>query len=406
MTPAHAEIARLYQQHQRAVLATLIRLLGDFDQAEDACHEAFIAALAQWPEQGLPANPRAWLVSAGRFKAIDKWRRQQHEQSMAELPELASECQDKDSSLLTDDELRLVFTCCHPALAIEARLALTLREICGLTTEQVARAFLQSPVTIAQRIVRAKQKIRNAAIPYQVPSDQQLPERLDAVLKVIYLLFNEGYHQSSGEQLLSCELTVQAIRLAEQLLPLFPDAEVKGLLALMWLQQSRSQARLDPQGEVVLLAEQNRALWDQRLITQGIRLTEQALQSGRVGPYALQAAIAAVHAESPTAADTDWAQIIGLYDLLLRLQPSAVVALNRAVAFGQLHGAAAALTLLLPLQQELAAYHLYYVALADCYKKQQQWSLAADALQQALQLCQLEPERRLLQRQLQQMSQH
>jgi len=406
VTPA--AIAALYQQHSRRVLATLIRLLGDFTLAEEGLQEAFAAALQQWPVQGLPDNPLSWLVSAGRFKVIDKIRQQQQQRLTAQAW-LLEQGEDAglystelpESEFLRDDELRLIFICCHPALSPEARLALTLREVCGLTTEQIARAFLQSPVTIAQRIVRAKQKIRDAAIPYEVPQAAQLPERLDAVLKVIYLLFNEGYSQSSGDQLLCGELSAQAIRLARLLQQLMPaDGEIKALLALLLLQESRRAARLDKTGDLITLAAQDRTLWNATLIAEGVRLTEQALSGPRFGPYALQAAIAALHAESPAAADTDWPQIVALYDVLLRLEPGPVVALNRAVAIGQRDGAAAALPLLQALEQQgvLSSYHLLDAALADCYRQLQQNALARQYYQQALSKTSQAAEQRFLQK--------
>lgn len=408
VTPA--VIAALYQQHSRRVLATLIRLLGDFTLAEEGLQEAFTAALQQWPAQGLPDNPLSWLVSAGRFKVIDKIRQQQHQRQTAQawLQEQGEDAglyhaEPPESEFLQDDELRLIFICCHPALSPEARLALTLREVCGLTTEQIASAFLQSPVTIAQRIVRAKQKIRDAAIPYEVPQAAQLPERLDTVLKVIYLLFNEGYSQSSGDKLLCRELSAQAIRLARLLQQLLPeDGEIKALLALLLLQESRRAARLDVAGDLVLLAEQDRTLWDAALIAEGVRLTEQALSGPRFGPYALQAAIAALHAESPAASATDWPQIVALYDVLLRLEPGPVVALNRAVAIGQRDGAAVALPLLQALAQqgELGSYHLLDAALADCYRQLQQAELARHYYQQALAKTNQAAEQRFLQKML------
>ncbi len=410
VTPA--VIAALYQQHSRRVLATLIRLLGDFTLAEEGLQDAFTAALQQWPAQGLPDNPLSWLVSAGRFKVIDKLRSQQRQRVTAEAwlleqgddAGLVTDTESPDDmTLLQDDELRLIFICCHPALSPEARLALTLREVCGLTTEQIASAFLQSPVTIAQRIVRAKQKIRDAAIPYEVPQAAQLPERLDTVLKVIYLLFNEGYSQSSGDKLLCGELSAQAIRLARLLQQLLPeDGEIKALLALLLLQESRRAARLDVAGDLVLLAEQDRTLWDAALIAEGVRLTEQALSGPRFGPYALQAAIAALHAESPAASATDWPQIVALYDVLLRLEPGPVVALNRAVAIGQRDGAAVALPLLQALAQqgELGSYHLLDAALADCYRQLQQTELARYYYQQALTKTSQAAEQRFLQKML------
>lgn len=370
-------ISALYHKESRRVLATLIRLLGDFELAEDALQEAFTCALQQWPVDGLPAQPRAWLVSTGRFKAIDKIRQQrtqrQHQQQW--LAEQQNE--DEASSdipqdqLWQDDELRLIFTCCHPALSTEAQIALTLREICGLTTEQIAKAFLTSAVTVAQRIVRAKNKIRDAAIPYEIPTPEQLPERLDTVLKVVYLLFNEGYSQSSGDQLLCQELCAQAIRLGFLLLELQPEAETMGLVALLLLQQSRRHARTTAEGDLILLPDQDRSLWDNNLIQQGVQLVERSLSSRRIGPYGLQAAIAALHAESPSAAETDWPQIVALYDLLYRFEPSPVVLLNRAVAISMAQGPAVALPLLQALEQsgELAQYHLLDVALADLHLK-------------------------------------
>lgn len=371
-------ISVLYQQESRRVLATLIRLLGDFELAEEALQEAFTCALQQWPVDGLPAQPRAWLVSAGRFKAIDKIRQQrtqhQHQQQwLFEQDDDSAACllQDLTDYDWQDDELRLIFTCCHPALSNEAQVALTLREICGLTTEQIAKAFLTNPVTIAQRIVRAKNKIRDAAIPYEIPTQEQLPQRLDAVLKVIYLLFNEGYSQSSGDQLLCQELCVQAIRLGFLLLELQPEAETMGLLALLLLQQSRRHARTTAEGELILLADQDRSLWDQSLIKQGVQLVERSLSERRIGPYGLQAAIAALHAESLSAAQTDWQQIVALYDVLYRFEPSPIVLLNRAVAISMAQGPAAALPLLLALEQsgDLAQYHLLDAALADLHQK-------------------------------------
>ncbi len=402
-------ISALYQQQSRRVLATLIRLLGDFELAEEALQDAFACALQQWPVDGLPEHPRAWLVSTGRFKAIDKIRQQQTQRKYQQ--QWLSE-QDEDSEAFQadaandqswqDDELRLIFTCCHPALSTEAQIALTLREICGLTTEQIAKAFLTSPVTIAQRIVRAKNKIRDAAIPYEIPTAEQLPERLDAVLKVIYLLFNEGYSQSSGDQLLCAELCAQAIRLGYLLLELQPDTETMGLLALLLLQESRRFTRIDQQGDLILLADQDRSLWDQALIQQGIQLVERSLTGRRIGPYGLQAAIAALHAESPDAVSTDWPQIVALYDLLYRFEASPVVLLNRAVAISMAQGPAAALPLLLALQQsgELAQYHLLDAALADLHQKLGHNQQAKLYYQNALSKTSQQAEQRFLQKQL------
>ncbi|HVT35625.1 MAG TPA: RNA polymerase sigma factor, partial [Nevskiaceae bacterium] len=336
MTRASMEgiIEAVYREHSRAVLATLIRLLGDFDLAEEALHEAFRAALEQWPGGGVPENPRAWLVSAGRFKAIDQLRRQarfdpldeaQHDVGV-EDPELA------DADSVEDDRLRLIFTCCHPALSPEAQVALTLREVCGLTTEEIAAAFLTPAPTLAQRIVRAKGKIRDARIPYEVPATAELHQRLDSVLQVIYLVFNEGYSASSGAELTRHDLSGEAIRLGRLLAQLLPDAEVFGLLALMLLHDSRRAARADADGELILLEEQDRALWNRAQIDEGVALVERALVMRRPGPYGVQAAIAALHAQAPSAAATDWPQVVALYDLLLRMAPSPVVELNRAVA--------------------------------------------------------------------------
>ncbi len=411
-SPVTAEtISALYQQESRRVLATLIRLLGDFELAEEALQEAFTCALQQWPVEGMPEQPRAWLVSTGRFKAIDKIRqhktqRQYQQQWLAGLDDEAEASSDETpDQLWQDDELRLIFTCCHPALSTEAQIALTLREICGLTTEQIAKAFLTSPVTIAQRIVRAKNKIRDAAIPYEIPAAEQLPARLDAVLKVIYLLFNEGYSQSSGDQLLSAELSAQAIRLGFLLVQLQPESETLGLLALLLLQESRRSARTDAQGELILLADQNRSLWDKSLIKQGVQLVERSLSGRRIGPYGLQAAIAALHAESPDAESTDWPQIVALYDVLYRFETSPVVLLNRAVAISMAQGAAAALPLLLALQQsgELTHYHLLDVALADTHQKLGLVQQARLYYQQALSKTTQQAEQRFLQKQLEQL---
>lgn len=402
-------ISALYQQESRRVLATLIRLLGDFELAEEALQEAFACALQQWPVEGLPTEPRAWLVSTGRFKAIDKTRQQQtqrkyQQQWLFEQDEDIEAFQPDESSTQNwqDDELRLIFTCCHPALSTEAQIALTLREICGLTTEQIAKAFLTSPVTIAQRIVRAKNKIRDAAIPYEIPIAEQLPERLDVVLKVIYLLFNEGYSQSSGDKHLCAELSAQAIRLGFLLLQLQPDTETMGLLALLLLQESRRHARIDPQGDLILLADQNRSLWDQSLIQQGVQLVERSLTGRRVGPYGLQAAIAALHAQSPDAASTDWPQIVALYDVLYRFEASPVVLLNRAVAISMAQGPAAALPLLQVLEQsgELAQYHLLDAALADLHQKLGHTQQARLYYQQALSKTAQQAEQRFLQKRL------
>lgn len=411
------EIEHLYQQHSRQVLATLIRLLGDFDRAEEAVQEAFSAALTQWPQSGVPASPVPWLVSTGRFKAIDKLRQQQRFVSDGEtvLAHLAAEdddCADlaADQQLWPDDYLRLVFTCCHPALSLEAQLALTLREVCGLTTEQIARAFLQTPSTIAQRIVRAKQKIKAAAIPYQVPPPQQLAPRLQAVHKVIYLLFNEGYSAPepplTADNALQADLAQQAIDLARQLLTFHFDTESCGLLALLLLQHARRQARFSAHGELILLAEQQRQRWDQALIAEGIRHVESALSSGRIGPYAIQAAIAAVHSESPDSASTDWPQIHALYQLLYRLEPTPVVALNQLVALSMCQGPAAALLQLVPLlaDENLAQYHLLFAVAADFHRQLGQHTEAVDYYRQALALATSNADQQFLQQRLRELS--
>ncbi len=344
---ARQAVDAVYRADSRRVLATLIRLLGDFERAEEALHDAFVAAVQQWPVEGVPANPRAWLVSTGRFRAIDAIRRRARQQASLsaladELERQAAETQlaDDDDPAVEDDRLRLIFTCCHPALQPDARLALTLREVCGLTTEEVARAFLTTAPTVAQRIVRAKAKIRDAGIPYQVPSPAELPERLDAVLRVVYLLFNEGYSASAGPSVTRADLAMEAIRLGRLLVNLQPEPESQGLLALMLLHDSRREARATSAGDLILLEDQDRRRWDRALIDEGVALVERALASRRFGPYTLQAAIAAVHAEAPTSAATSWREIVGLYDVLLRVDPSPVLELNRAVAIAMAHGPA------------------------------------------------------------------
>jgi RNA polymerase sigma-70 factor (ECF subfamily) len=404
---AREMVDTVYRAESRRVFATLIRLLGDFDRAEDALHDAFRAALEQWPRDGVPANPRAWLVSTGRFKAIDALRRRaRFDASMAAIAEQLDADNDDAAGQgdegVADDQLRLIFTCCHPALSPDARVALTLREVCGLTTEEIARAFLTAPPTLAQRIVRAKAKIRDARIPYQVPSRDDLPERLATVLHVIYLVFNEGYAASSGGSLTRADLSGEAIRLGRLLVALLPEPEVLGLLALMLLHESRRAARTSPEGDLILLEDQDRAHWNRGQIAEGQALVVRALSSQRFGPYTLQAAIAAVHAEAPTAAATDWAEIVGLYDALARAEPSPVVELNRAVAVAMRDGPAAGLALIDALLAggDLADYHLAHAARAELCRRLGRMADARAAYERALSLARQEPEQRFLARRL------
>jgi RNA polymerase sigma-70 factor (ECF subfamily) len=405
--PIRKILDRIYSEESGRILATLIRLLGDFDVAEDALHDAFAAAASQWPAQGVPGNPRAWLVSTGRFKAIDVMRRRARFDAYArrladQLQADSADPLEKIDEAVEDDQLRLIFTCCHPALAAEARVALTLREVCGLTTEEIARAFLVSAPTLAQRIVRAKAKIRDARIPYQVPSREDLPERLDAVLQVVYLVFNEGYSATSGDSLMRPDLSAEAIRLGRVLMQLLPQPEVMGLLGLMLLQDSRRSARSSPSGDLVLLEDQDRLRWNRDQITEGIALVERALSSGSFGPYALQAAIAAVHAEALAAAETDWAQIVALYDVLLGMAPSPVVELNRAVAVAMLSGYQAGLDLIdaILARGDLAAYQPAYSARAELCRRLGRIEEARASFARALALTQQGPERRFLERRI------
>jgi RNA polymerase sigma-70 factor (ECF subfamily) len=400
-------VERIYRTESRRVLATLIRLLGSFDLAEEALHDAFTAAVEQWARDGVPDNPRAWLVSAGRFKAIDRIRRRARFD--ASLTELANEL-DADAEIapepndesVEDDRLRLIFTCCHPALPADAQVALTLREVCGLTTEEIARAFLAAPSTLAQRIVRAKNKIRDARIPYQVPSREELPQRLESVLRVIYLVFNEGYSASSGTALTRHDLSGEAIRVGRLLFEMLPEPEVMGLLALMLLQESRRAARTSLTGELILLDDQDRSVWNRDQIAQGSGLVERALSSRRFGPYTVQAAIAGVHADAPDSAATDWREIVGLYDVLLQMVPSPVVELNRAVAVAMRDGPGAGLDLIdaILARGELSDYHLAHSARADFCRRLGRTAEARDAYRRALGLTQQEPERRFLERRL------
>jgi RNA polymerase sigma-70 factor (ECF subfamily) len=403
----------LYRVDSGRILATLIRLLGDLDLAEEAMHEAFAAALSLWPKSGVPGNPRPWLISTARFKAVDTLRRRaRFDASQDELVRYleaqwsSAEWSDKnEEDSLEDDRLRLIFTCCHPSLAPEAHVALTLREVCGLTTEEIAKAFLITPRTLAQRIVRAKAKIRETPIPYEVPTPQEWPERLGAVLHVVYLVFNEGYSAAAGAEVTRAELTGEAIRLGRLLIELRPEPEVMGLLSLMLLQESRRAARTSPTGELILLENQDRSLWNREQIAEGVALLEKALKSRRFGSYTLQAAIAAVHAEAESVAATDWRQIVALYDRLIRIQPSPVVQLNRAVAIAELYGPEAGLTHIDAVLEhgELANYYLAHSARADMYRRLGRTGEARSSYEKALALTQQEPERQFLQERIRQL---
>lgn len=401
------KVDEVYRAESRRGLATLIRLLGDFDAAEEALHEAFAAAMEQWPREGIPANPRAWLVSTGRFKAIDGMRRRaRYDASLTELAKhietTTSDPLEREDEHIEDDRLRLIFTCCHPALKPEAQMALTLREVCGLTTEEVARAFLSTPSTLAQRIVRAKAKIRAAQIPYEVPPPSELSNRLDTVLHVIYLVFNEGYSASFGAALTRADLSGEAIRLGRLLLQLLPDPEVMGLLGLMLLHESRRVARTSAKGDLVLLDNQDRSLWNREYINEGVALVEQAIASKRFGPYTLQAAIASIHAEAPSTAETDWSQIVALYDLLVQAEPSPIIELNRAVAIAMRDGPAKGLELVDALlsRGELPDYHLMHSARADLCRRLGKTADARVSYQRALALTKQEPERRFLEQRM------
>jgi RNA polymerase sigma-70 factor, ECF subfamily len=405
-----AMVDAVYRSDSRRVLATLIRLLGDFDRAEEAMHDAFVAAVDQWPQRGVPANPRAWLISAGRFKAIDGMRRRaRFDATLTELEHhldgVTNDPAEWNDESIEDDRLRLIFTCCHPALPPDAQIALTLREVCGLTTEEIARSFLTAAPTIAKRIVRAKGKIRVARIPYEVPSETDLPERLDTVLHVIYLLFTEGYSASSGGSLTRADISIEAIRLGRLLVELLPEPEAVGLLALMLLQESRRAARSSAEGDVVLLEDQDRSLWNQEQIAEGSAWVKRALLSRRIGSYTLQAAIAAVHAEAPNSAATDWPQIVGLYDVLLAANPSAVVELNRAVAVAMRDGPSTGLSLIEAILErgELGDYYLAYSALADLNRRLGRTAQARAAYEQSLRLTRQEPARRFLERRLEEL---
>jgi len=411
MTGMREFINELYVRESRRVFSTLVRLLGDFDQAEEAMHEAFAAALEQWQQYGKPASPRAWLVSTARFKAIDAIRRRSQSERMQDavvrrVDVLSSINAERAAHDIEDDRLRLVFTCCHPALSPEARVAMTLREVCGLTTEQIATAFLTTPTTIAQRIVRAKAKIRDAGIPYEVPSPADLPERVASVLAVVYLVFNEGYSASSGDTLTRADLSAEAIRLARLLVTLQTGPEIMGLLALMLLHESRRTARTTPEGDIILLEDQDRSRWSRALIEEGRQWIERSMKSGTVNVYALQAAISATHAEAATSAATDWGQIVRLYDSLQAIAPSPVVELNRAVAVAMRDGPDAGLNLIdaILTRGDLAGYHLLHAARADLQRRMERKPQAIVAYERALELAQQEPERRFLRKRLRELN--
>ena len=401
------EVDAIYRKDSRRIFATLIRLLGDFDRAEEAVSDAFRAAMEKWPIEGLPQNPVAWLVSAGRFKSIDKQRRDKRFDHLEDRPDVAEALSDDatpldEQELLEDDRLRLVFTCCHPALAPDAQVALTLREVCGLTTEEIASAFLTPAPTLAQRIVRAKNKIRDANIPYEVPARDQLAERLDSVLRVVYLVFNEGYSASSGDSATRADLSGEAIRLGRLILQLLPESEVRGLLALMLLHESRRETRATEDGELILLDEQDRSRWNRALIDEGVALVRAAFSSEEIGAYAVQAAIAAVHAEAPSAADTDWNEIVGLYDLLLRITPSPIIELNRSVAVTMRDGPQAGLAIIdrLLADGELDKYQLAHAARADFCRRLGQHAEARKSYERAIKLTAQGPAKRFLEKRL------
>ncbi|MFL5467602.1 MAG: RNA polymerase sigma factor [Gemmatimonadaceae bacterium] len=408
--PSHLreQVEEIYRSDSRRVLATLIRLLGDFDLAEEAMHDAFAVAIEKWAETGIPANPRSWLISTGRFKGIDRLRRgarlEEINSSMIDRLE-GTQAPQRDDDEVEDDRLRLIFTCCHPALGPDAQIALTLREVCGLTTEEVAHAFLTPPPTVAQRIVRAKSKIRDARIPYEIPSRPDLPERLDSVLRVIYLVFNEGYLASSGDSLTRADLSGEAIRLGRLLVELLPEPEAMGLLALMVLHEARRASRTTAAGEMVLLEDQDRSLWNREQIDEGVELVEAALRSHRFGPYTLQAAIAAVHAEARDSQSTDWRQIVGLYDLLLRAEPSPIIELNRAAAVAMSDGPEAGLALIdaILVRGDLAEYHLAHAARGDLNRRLGRVDQAIASYETALRLATQETERRFLLRRLEEL---